>query len=421
MVEVINESMSKKTPVKAGLKSYIIANNKFNNDALKKWVKLGSGREKEQTAALAIPLQTTDKKKPLINIGQFDKPKVNVNRGDMAEGVAAAAIATRFLHKDEPIKASDVFSLLTKLSKKPIKNYAGKQGKYINAEYDSPNKNPKIKDLVKIYISLSDVNMTALLDPASRPILEELVDSSVAYVNSVIVSKWAKLLYENNRFDTIEVTSDGLGGQTTTKVDVRVKVTDDKGKLVPVNINISLKAGDVKQFGQVSGAEFEKQIQLWDTLFGYGSKIESMRKTYETTMFKKKDPGTAIGKVYEQISKLLNRDFKSSPTKILKKMSEGLNYYATSGEKDVTLVQFEGGTASVYKFDDIYAKIGKLKFTASVEYGASELPTLMISSGGSSLFKVRTKQEFKPDGSPYVRNYVEKEALFTKLLSTKYK
>ena len=44
--------------------------------------------------------------------------------------------------------------------------------------------------------------------------------SAVRYANSTTVRKWSKLLYENNRYDKIEVVSDGLGGQKTTKVDV---------------------------------------------------------------------------------------------------------------------------------------------------------------------------------------------------------
>ena len=84
------------------------------------------------------------------------------------------------------------------------------------------------------------------------------------------MKKWSKLLYENNRYDKIEVISDGLGGQTTTKVDVYVKVDDQ-----PIDIKVSLKAGDVKQFGQVSGAEFAKQEKLWEETFGYGTVIKT--------------------------------------------------------------------------------------------------------------------------------------------------
>ena len=110
-------------------------------------------------------------------------------------------------------------------------------------------------------------------------LLKEYVESAVKYANSVNVTKWSKLVYENNRYDKIEVLSDGLGGQRSTKVDVSVKITDDKGKLMPVDILVSLKAGDVKQFGQVSGAEFAKQQQdLWGRLFGYNASIKGLEE-----------------------------------------------------------------------------------------------------------------------------------------------
>jgi hypothetical protein len=419
LIEILNESMTRNTPIKVGTKSVILKNNDFNKKAIKEWQKLGMGGAKTQSQALNISLQTNDSKNPVIAIGSLEKPKVNVNKGDASEGIIAAAIAARFLHKDKPIKTADVFALIRKLAKTKIKNYTGKAGKYIEVEYDSPNKNPKISDVVRTYISLAEVNMTALLDPKNEDILEEYADSAVKYVNSDHVSEWAITLYENNRFDRIEVVSDGLGGQKTTKVDVRVKVTDDKGKLVPVNINLSLKAGDVKQFGQVGGSEFEKQKELWEKFFGYGGKIASLESKYDNTMFKKKKGGEAIGMVFEKISDLLNNDFKGkNATKLIKKMADAVKYFATLNEDNVTLLQLGGGKAAVYEFEKVYEKIKARKFESRVTYGGSELPTLFISSGGKDFLKVRVKQEFKPDGKPYIRNYIEKESLFTDILAT---
>ena len=419
LIEILNESMTRNTPIKVGTKSVILKNNDFNKKAIKEWQKLGMGGAKTQSQALNISLQTNDSKNPVIAIGSLEKPKVNVNKGDASEGIIAAAIAARFLHKDKSIKTADVFALIRKLAKTKIKNYTGKAGKYIEVEYDSPNKNPKISDVVRTYISLAEVNMTALLDPKNEDILEEYADSAVKYVNSDTVSKWAILLYENNRFDTIEVISDGLGGQKTTKVDVTVKVTDDKGKLVPVNIKLSLKAGDVKQFGQVGGSEFEKQKELWEKFFGYGGKIASLESKYDNTMFKKKKGGEAIGMVFEKISDLLNNDFKGkNATKLIKKMADAVKYFATLNEDNVTLLQLGGGKAAVYEFEKVYEKIKARKFESRVTYGGSELPTLFISSGGKDFLKVRVKQEFKPDGKPYIRNYIEKESLFTDILAT---
>ena len=188
--------MTNSKPISVGVKSLVLKNNPFNKTAIKEWQKLGMGGAKTQSQALDIPLQINDTKKPIIAIGSLEKPKVNVNKGDASEGIVAAAIAARFLHKNKPIHTADVFALIRKLAKTKMKNYAGKEGKYIEAEYDSPNKNPKINDLVRIYISLAEVNMTALLDPKSEDILEEYADSAVTYVNSDHVSKWAILLYE---------------------------------------------------------------------------------------------------------------------------------------------------------------------------------------------------------------------------------
>lgn len=420
LTEILNESMTKNVPIKVGTKSLILKNNPFNKKAIKEWQRLGTGGLKTQNQALGISLQTKDSKSPVITISAIEKPKINVNKGDATEGVAAAAIAARFLNKNKQIQTSDIFSMIRKLSNTKINNYAGKAGKYVEVEYDSPNKNPKISDIVRIYISLADVNLSALLDPNNESVLKEYADGAVKYVNSDAVSKWAMLLYENNRFDRIEVISDGLGGQKTTKVDVSVKVTNDKGKLVPVNIELSLKAGDVKQFGQVSGAEFEKQTELWGKLFSI-TNLSRFENQYDDLMFRKKKSEKALGLMFEHVNKLLNKDFKGSgESKLKKQMALGIANFASLEEPHLTLLQLGGGRATVYKFDDIFKKIEKIKFQSRVTYGAdNKLPSLIISSSGKDFLKVRVKQEFKPDGKPYIRNYIEKESLFTEILAEK--
>ena len=422
--EILTEAMTNSKPISVGVKSLVLKNNPFNKTAIKEWQKLGDGSEKQQTDALNIPLQTTDTKTPIILIGSLGKPKtVNVNKGNVAEGLIAVAVAARFLNKNDAITSDDVFGLIHKLAKSnKVKNYSGKTGKYIEVEYPSPNKNPKINDIVKIYISLAEVNMTALLNPKNKGILEDYVISAVQYANYKNVRKWAITLYENNRFDTIEVISDGLGGETTTKVDFRVKVTNDKGKLVPVNIDLSLKAGDVKQFGQVGGSEFEKQVQLWDTLFGYGTKINTLEETYDNLMFRKKKPAEALTLVYEKIKQLLDEDLNgNNRNKTLKKMADGLDFYLTRGEKSVSLLQLgkPKGSATLYEFKDTNKKIGGLRnLSTEITFsGEDKLPILMISSDNNDLFRIRAKKENKPAG-PYIRNYLEKESLMSDLFAT---
>ena len=77
---------------------------------------------------------------------------------------------------------------------------------------------------------------------------------------------------------------------------------------MPVDILVSLKAGDVKQFGQVSGAEFAKQQDLWGRLFGYDGAIKGLEDQYTDLMYVKKKPDEAVSLVYEYVNKKLNGD-----------------------------------------------------------------------------------------------------------------
>ena len=303
--------------VSTATKTYTLKKGEFNDDAVKKFAELGMKGSSFQKDALTIPLETTDRKKQYINIGSLNKPNVKYNLGDMAEGVVGAAITARFIYKNRNVNAQLVYGILSALAKSGPTNYPGKKGKQVEKTFKSANQNPKIMDDVRCFISLAEVNMLALLSPNNKELLREYVDSAVKYANSNNVKKWSKLVYENNRYDKIEVLSDGLGGQRSTKVDVSVKITNDEGELLPVDILVSLKAGDVKQFGQVSGAEFEKQEELWEQLFGYRNNISRLRQAYDKLMFIDKKPEEAVFLVYSTVTKLLVRDLRSKPDEVL--------------------------------------------------------------------------------------------------------
>jgi hypothetical protein len=404
--------------VSTASKTYKLTKGKFNQDAIKKFSELGMKGTSFQEEALNIPLETTDPKNKFIKIGSLNKPNVKYNLGDMAEGVVGAAITARFIYKNKNINSQLVYGVLRALAKSGMTNYPGKKGKQVERTFKSANQNPKIMDDVRCFISLAEVNMTALLARSNEALLKEYIDSAVKYANSINVKKWSKLVYENNRYDKIEVLSDGLGGQKTTKVDVSVKITNDKGELLPVDILVSLKAGDVKQFGQVSGAEFEKQEELWEQLFGYKNIIKPLKKKYDDLMFVNKKPDEAVYLVYQKVNQQLNQDLKSNKSnELLKKLSNAINYFATLREDYVSLVQVGGGKAKVYKFDDIYEKLSGRDYISSIKTGTSGLPTIVISSGNQDLIQFRVKQEFKSDGSPYIRNYVEKLSLLGDLLA----
>jgi len=410
-VQKLNDAMKRRTSLGRGSgKSYAIKNTPANVAAIKEFSRIGSS-PKSQKEALAISLQTTDTKVPTITIGSIDKPNIKYNLGDMSEAVVGAAIAARFIYKNRSITTSNVYGVLYGMP--PSSNYPGKKGKYTERTFQSVNENKKVTDQVKVYISLAEVNMAAVMDRSNKDLILPYVRSAVRYANSTTVKKWSKLLYENNRADKIDVMSDGLGGQTTTKVDVYVKVNDEK-----VNINVSLKAGDVKQFGQVSGIEFEKQTKLWETSFGFGSEIKSLESKYNQLISDKSTVPQAVTMVYQEVANLFNQGIKRGDAGMIRKFANSIKYFATLNEDNVTLLQVGNDAAKLYSFDDIYQGIENMQLNATITMGKSGLPTLLINetASGQPLIQYRVKQEFKPDGSPYIRNYVEKQTVLGKLI-----
>ena len=411
-VEAINSGR-----VSTASKTYTLKKGTENDEAVKAFLQLGMGGSSTQQQALDIVLQTTDSRNTEIRIGSLNKPNIKYNLGDMAEGVVGAAICARFIYKNRDISARQVYGVLRALEKEGPTNYPGKKGKQVEKTFKSANQNPKILDDVRLFVSLAEVNMMALLSRGNENLIREYVNSAVRYANSNNVKKWSQLVYENNRYDKIEVLSDGLGGQRSTKVDVSVKITNDKGQLVPCDILVSLKAGDVKQFGQVSGAEFEKQTQLWGRLFGYDGAIAGLQTTFDKLMFEDRKPDEAVTLVYDSVYRKLKRDLEYKSDEILQTLSGAISYFATLDEDNVVLLQVGGGKAKVYKFDDIYNALQGREYNAKIVRGKSNLPTILIESDGVPLIQFRVKQEFKSDGSPYIRNYIEKQELLGDLLA----
>jgi hypothetical protein len=409
-VQKLNDAMKRRAAIGRGSgKSYTIKNTPANVASINEFSRIGS-QPKTQKQALAITLETTDSKVPTITIGSIDKPNIKYNLGDMSEAVVGAAIAARFIYKNRSITTANVYGVLYGMP--PASNYPGKKGKYTEKVFQSVNENKKVTDEVKVYISLAEVNMAAVMDRTNKDLIIPYVRSAVRYANSATVKKWSKLLYENNRADKIDVMSDGLGGQTTTKVDVYVKVNDEK-----VNINVSLKAGDVKQFGQVSGIEFEKQTKLWETSFGFGNEIKSLESKYNKLIANKDTVPQAVTLVYQEVANLFNQGVKRDDAGMIRKFASSIKYFATLNEDNVTLLQVGNDAAKLYSFDDIYQGIENMQLNATITMGKSGLPTLLINdASGQPLIQYRVKQEFKPDGTPYIRNYVEKQTVLGKLI-----
>ena len=384
-------------------KKTVIKNLSENINTLTKWSKLAVNVSTENEA-YALELSSVSQGKILI--GSLNKPKEGGggNRGDIAEGILGAAITARFINKNLPIKVSHVYDVL--------KSMEG-SGSKRETLYKSVNANPHIIDDVRFFLSLAIPNINALCNSKNWPSLIDLFHSAVVYANGETVREWSELLYNNNQYNYIEVISDGLGGQKSTKVDIRVMV--DK-KIT--NLNISLKAGDVKQFGQVGGSEFEKQEYLWEKAVKID--VRFLRNEYDKLIAEKKATD-AIFKVYNYVQREMNKAFSSSVSseKLLNNLSDGILFFATLNEENVTLVQLTHQEAKIYRFENVKKLISGLTELRADLKESSGKPKLIISNkGGKVLLEFRVKQENKPNGEIYFRNYIEKGPLLGDLIAS---
>lgn len=346
------------------------------------------------------------------------------NKGDVSEGILAAAIAARFISKTKQITTADVLKVIGQL--KPGKSAA--KGFSSITTFPSPNKKATILDTVVCSVNLAEVNMKAFLSKAiyKDKDINLLVSAAISYANSPYVQEWADLLYNNNQKNKIDVRSEGLLDQTGTKVDLRVVVDGTQ-----CGVGVSLKAGDVKQFGQVGGASMRSMTEFFGPL---GVKYNSAHEKKFDGFIEKKNPVAALTLAYMEAHTQINTIIKKDAAQFRKNLSAFMTYHATRNEPDVVLVQLNKGNATVYMFESVAAKLKGVPIQVQYQLASTDviagkkIPQLLIYGGGSTnsknlLIQLRVKLEGNRVDSKgkklglTVRNYVEKGALTTTLLA----
>jgi hypothetical protein len=389
--------------------------------ALEEFKSLGEKNKKKE--ACLVPFNANNNK--MYTFGQILKPVISANMGDVAEGVLAAAIACRFINKNSTVTKSDVNSLIQGL---PTPTSVGK-AKSVEQPFKSENKDTDLKDDVILKITLSEYNMKFFLDVKSQSDLDSYIDGAVKYANDEKVQKWSKLVYENLRSDKIEVTAGGLGSKNKTKVDVDVKITDDKNVLQDVDIKVSLKIDDIKQFGQQGGTLFEADEkkkgykEYWKELFGID--ISSKKDAYNKMKGVDKNIPGAVNLIYDfvaiELQKKLN-DKKSSKSTLIQ-LGKAMRDYATLNEEHVELVQLTNGDAKIYNFTNLPNVIKEyewnVKCSKATSSSGKSLPIITIHEKGKPdniLLILRAKIEIRKN-LPYYRNYMEKGKFLGDLIS----
>jgi len=322
------------------------------------------------------------------------------NKGDMAEVIFSAAIACRFLNKNQAITDSDVVDMIKRLNDTDTYQLLGPM--------KSPNKEPKVIDDLYWEINSALINVKALKNPRHIRNLKNIINASVKYANSSTVAENARIIYENGLYNRIEVKAVGTVAQNDTKVDVYVEIDNKK-----ININVSLKAG-AKQFGQVSGSGIDKQKDLWTTLIDLKISQQLEKKFYD--LLKSDGVVAAHSAVYKGMADEINRKLTTNPRALYDSLSDGVMFFGTRNDPDVDMVSLNNREAMIYKFNNLQQSLQLKGKTLKALYVANKSkPEVRIqdSKTGMILVTIRMKVESKNN---YIRHYIEKGKLMTELI-----
>ena len=373
--------------------------------------------------AYNLDLQTTQ---GLIKFGSLSKPSVGANYGNVAEGVFAAALAARFTggRTKRDTTAFDVYNILNQINPSPI---PGKKSSKAVIQTSAPNAIAGVgNDTIITEITLAQVNMEFLRNPNNRDALLDYVIASLAYANRDSVRQWVRTIYTNGRRDTVKIMADGLTNERTTKIDVKVLITNkEQGQLKGVNINASVKTDDVKQFGQVSGEDFSSVSRFFTTAIGDGIVGES-------ASFERETQGPAkMRKIYKAADVIIDNNLSLDPKGMATKIGTGISRFATQDNAGVVdpsgdtveLINLSKGEATIYNFKNVAQKLSEFRLKSEYKTGGdNDLPTIVIRESESNKvvvqFRSKVENKVNKNGVPYLyyRNYIEKGQFLTELI-----
>lgn len=340
------------------------------------------------------------------------------NRGELAEGILGAAMFAKFTKRESAedigiVTSGDIVSVLDKLKNVGEDTY----------QVDVEDSNHKHADRVTFKLVLKTKPYQDLMDPAKRDLLKHEYSSAAAYVNSDRAERYSKYFYLNGRADDIAIICDGAASESSSKIDVWVAIRDpETNTMRRLKLNASLKAGPVKQFGQVGGSSTDSMLKLW----GYfGIDVTPWLKEYEKAQGK--DQFDALKMMYAKVAKRLAAGLKKSGPKgeaeFVAHVAKAVTFFATLDDPAVELVQFDKGGFKILRFKNLVEKFKSVDMTATfVDTKARpEINIHDVNDPKNILITIRAKIETKKTGEIYVRNIIEKGKLLEELTKVQTK
>jgi hypothetical protein len=340
---------------------------------------------------------------------EFKEGSKDFNTGDITEGALGAAVMARFLNRTADITEQQVLDVIAQLG---AGERVGKNN--IKGSLQGKSKNDKIY----FNLSLNTASYNALYGAAKsgqvHPDILGAIRSSVLFANkNAGVSIALEKIISDKNSNRVTVNADGVSNQRGVKADLFLDIDG-------TNINLlSLKAGDVKQFGQSSGYNFAAIDSLMKDTFGV--KISPKLKK----MFVDGDVDTsfeAIHQVYSAIASELESEVAghnvNREAALIERLYNGIRHHATRGEDETSMVilkttpnapgysqlQFGQPLRDAMENIDLEVKYSAPggRQPAKIEIWGNGVEGLK----GSEMF-LRMRSNMKSEGGGYVRNIIE--------------
>jgi len=147
------------------------------------------------------------------------------------------------------------------------------------------------------------------------------------------IGKAIKYIVADKNKNQVTVNSDGVSNNTGTKADLFL---DIDGKTIRL---LSLKTGDVKQYGQGSGHSLEAMTGFFQSALGINipKNIASMFvDDQERVEVRNKIVGPMYKTIVQQLQKELSTD--AGEANFIKRLYKGILHHATGNDPDVSMV-----------------------------------------------------------------------------------
>lgn len=299
--------------------------------------------------------------------------ELKVNMGNVSEIILGCAVATKFEKQGQPITDQDLIDTAVRLAQNngQMTATAGKDKLFFRVSVPFADRKAFFAYVGKDSRnkSLQDYNVSE----KTIALIGQRISSAVSYANSskrvITAINEAKNDPAKNKVDVI---SDGgeKENQTTTKVDLKIMID---GKEVGKRL-LSVKAGNVGQFGQVGGHNFEKAQEFFSSTLGIqlSPSVENkfidvpLGRGYEDDKIRNFEKG--FNSAYTDVFKQVKTIIKTNPDDFLENVFKGLKYHLTLNEPGVEMVILEPSTKKAFaelSFGDAFEQaVRQLEFSA---------------------------------------------------------